>query len=52
MILPYHRIPEEEEMYTKLQVYMEEEKHYEKRRQKISQKAKEHKIELPIVPEV
>ncbi|MBE0344181.1 hypothetical protein E4V51_30500, partial [Paenibacillus sp. 28ISP30-2] len=29
---------------------MEEEKHYEKQRQKINQKVKEHKIELPIAP--
>ncbi|MBP1310809.1 hypothetical protein D3C81_2034400 [compost metagenome] len=52
MILPCHRTPEEKDMYTKLQAYMEEEKHYEKQRQKINQKAKEHKIEFPIAPEV
>ncbi|WDM22897.1 hypothetical protein [Paenibacillus polymyxa] len=50
MILPYHRTPEEEGKYVKLQAYMEEEKHYEKQRQKISQKVKDHKIELPIAP--
>ncbi|MGG1615612.1 hypothetical protein ACIFQM_02220 [Paenibacillus sp. NRS-1782] len=39
MILPYHRTPEEEGRYVKLQAYVEEEQHYEKQRQKNHQKS-------------